>query len=121
MDQSDVIRSFEQSLYTPDELDRAIIRAIREVMIEHDLWEPHMEGTAEEILKPQGALYVPQYDWDDSWEDREAINAFMRVLLCITYDNLSVSLTEDVEQGMTYLYTYVPEVECNCSNPYCSV
>lgn len=121
----EIIRSFEQSLYTVDELDRAILRAIRAVMIEHDLWETFHEGTFEAIVKPNGALYVdPAIDDTDLFFDREYVNVFMRELLNITYANLSISLTEDGEQGMTYLYIYAPDghdLECNCTDPYCGV
>lgn len=108
----DIIRSFEQALYTCDELDRAILTAIRAVMIEHDLWENFHEGTFEEIVNPNGALFIDPYDIESDflWEDREEVNAFIRNLTDITFANISVSLFEDGEQGMTYLYKYVPDI-----------
>lgn len=123
IDESNIIRSFENAAYNVDELDREILRTIREVMITHDLWESHHEGAFEEIVNPNGALYVPQFDNDDSWADREEINAFMRALLYITFAAISVSLYEDGEQGMTYLYAYVSDhdIECGCTDPYCGV
>lgn len=123
MEQSDIIRSFEQALYTPDELDRAILGTIRVLMIENDLWENHHEGTFEEIVNPGGVLFIDPdgIESDFLWEDREEVNAFIRHLSDILFEHHSISLYEDGEAGMTYLYTYVEYRECNCTDPYCSV
>ena len=123
IDENNIIRSFENALYNVDELDREILRAIREVMISYDLWELSHEGTFEEIVNPYGALYVDPATDDDSWADREDINAFMRELLYIAYDNLSISLYADGEMGMTYLYTHISDHDmlCGCSDAYCGV
>lgn len=117
------IRSFDQAHYTNDELDREILRTIREIMIADNLWELHMEGTFEEIVKRTGALYLHDVDAEDEIDVRDEINSFIRELLDITYDNLSVSLYEDGEQGMSYLYKYVDDHDmmCGCSNAYCGV
>lgn len=113
-----VIRSFEQALYTYDALDRAILRDIRELLIADDLWENHHEGTYEEIVNPNGSLFIDPagIESDFLWEDREEVNAFMRGLVNILFNHLSISLYEDGEAGMTYLYEYIPDVD-----PYCSV
>ena len=123
IDENNIIRSFENAFYNIDELDREILRAIREVMITHDLWENHHEGSFEEIVNPNGALYVDPATDDDTWSDREEINSFTRALLYITFAALSVSLYEDGEQGMTYLYAYVSDHDmlCGCTDAYCGV
>ena len=123
MEQQDIIRSFEQALYTCDELDRAVLTAIRELMIANDLWENFHEGTFEEIVNPGGVLFIDPHgiESDFLWEDREEVNAFIRGLSDILFQNCSISLYEDGEAGMTYLYRYVDDRECNCTNPYCAV
>lgn len=122
---NNVIRSFDQGAYTYDELDREILRAIREVMIQHDLWENFHEGTFEEVVNPNGSLYVDPYNDDESCLsfDREEISAFTRELVDILFSNLSISLMEDVEQGMIYLYRYEDDHDtmCGCSDAYCGV
>lgn len=113
---NNVIRSFDQGAYTYDELDREILRAMREVMIKHDLWETFHEGMFEEVVNPNGSLYVDPYNDDEACLsfDREEINAITRGLVDILFNNLNISLMEDGEQGMIYLYRYEDDHDTMC-------